>query len=138
MKSSQPYVPDSGASTQVPGTAAAGPREMLPYVAPMLTFLVLTNLEGYLPGQGWYPPAYAAKVLVVALVAWCFRSTWSDLRPIPPATTLLLATMVGLVVFVLWVRLEGWYPASASWESELVSTPPPWMRTGSGRSSRFG
>ena len=111
MKSSQPYVPESGASTQVPGTAAAGPREMLPYVVPMLTFLVLTNLEGYLPGQGWYPPAYAAKVLVVALVAWCYRSTWSDLRPISPASTLLLATMVGLVVFVLWVRLEGWYPA---------------------------
>ena len=111
MKSSQPYVPVSGAGTQVPRSAAAGPREMLPYILPLLTFLVLTNLEGYLPGQGWYPPAYAIKVLVVALVSWCFRSTWADLRPIPPATTWLLATMVGLVVFVLWVRLEGWYPA---------------------------
>jgi uncharacterized protein len=113
MKSSQAHEPGSGAGTQVPGTVApaSAPREMLPYVVPMLTFLVLTNLEGYLPGQGWYPSAYAAKVLVVAVVAWCFRSTWADLRPIPPASTLLLATMVGLIVFVLWVRLEGWYPA---------------------------
>src|SRR5271166_2397108 len=95
MKSSQPYVPESGASTQVPGTAAAGPKEMLPYIVPMLTFLVLTNLEGYLPGQGWYPPAYAAKVLIVALAAWSCRSTWADLRPVPPAPTWLLATMFG-------------------------------------------
>jgi len=103
MKSSQAHEPGSGAGTQVPGTVApaSAPREMLPYVVPMLTFLVLTNLEGYLPGQGWYPSAYAAKVLVVAVVAWCFRSTWADLRPIPPASTLLLATMVGLIVFVL-------------------------------------
>jgi len=110
MKSSQPSPPEPIATTRLRGAADSAPREMLPYVAPMLAFLVLTSLEGYLPGQGWYPPAYAAKVLVVAIVAWCCRSTWSDLRPVPPATSLVLATMVGLIVFVLWVRLEGWYP----------------------------
>jgi CAAX prenyl protease-like protein len=93
------------------GTHAAGSLGMLPYIAPMLTFLVLTNMEGYLPGQSWYPLAYTMKVLIVALVAWCYRSTWSDLRPLPQGIFLLLATMVGLVVFVFWVRLEGWYPA---------------------------
>ena len=111
MKSNQPHTP--GTRTQAPGTAAPadGLRAMLPYIVPMLTFLVLTNVEGYLPGQGWYPLAYAVKVVVVALAAWYCRSVWSDLRPFPSATTLLLATMVGLVVFVLWVRLEDWYPA---------------------------
>ena len=84
---------------------------MLPYVVPMFAFLVLTNLEGYLPGPDWYPLAYAAKVLAVAILAWHYRSAWSDLRPLPPIRSLVLAIMIGLVVFVLWVRLEGWYPA---------------------------
>ncbi len=111
MKTSQSYLTETGATSHVPGTHAASSPGMLPYVAPILTFLVLTNMEGYLPGQSWYPLAYTMKVLIVALVAWCYRSTWSDLRPMPHAMFLLLATMVGLAVFVFWVRLEGWYPA---------------------------
>jgi CAAX prenyl protease-like protein len=77
----------------------------------MLTFLVLTNLEAYLFDQSWYPLAYVAKVVIVALVAWYFRSTWSDLRPVPSAGAMVLAAIVGLIVFVLWVRLDGYYPA---------------------------
>jgi uncharacterized protein len=111
MKTSQSDLPETGTTTHDPGTHADGSPGMLPYVAPILTFLVLTNMEGYLPGQSWYPLAYTMKVLIVALVAWRYRSTWLDLRPMPHAMFLLLATMVGLVVFVFWVRLEGWYPA---------------------------
>ena len=72
-------------------TAAGHPRgeasfhEMLPYVVPMFAFLVLTNLESSLPRPDWYPLAYAAKILVVALLAWHYRSAWSDLRPFPPS-----------------------------------------------------
>ena len=85
---------------------------MLPYVAPMFAFLVLTNLEGYLPGPAWYPLAYAAqgpgrggRGLDLP------RRPGRDLRPLPPLRSLVLAIMIGLIVFVLWVRLEGWYPA---------------------------
>jgi CAAX prenyl protease-like protein len=83
---------------------------MLPYVAPLFVFLVLTSLESYLPDGRWYPGTYAAKVLLVGLVMLHYRSAWSDLRPVPPFPTLTLATIVGLLVFVLWIRLEGWYP----------------------------
>jgi CAAX prenyl protease-like protein len=76
----------------------------------MLAFLVLTSLEGYLPEKSWYPLAYAAKVLIVALLSWHYRSAWTDLRPIPRLGSLALAGMIGLIVFVLWVRLEGMYP----------------------------
>src|SRR3954464_1072312 len=85
------------------GTGEASPREMLPYVAPMFTFLVLTSLEGYLPNPAWYPMAYATKVAVVALVTWLCRETWRDLRPLPSILGLVLAIVVGLVVFALWV-----------------------------------
>ena len=33
----------------------------------------------------WYPLAYAAKVAIVAALAWACRSTWRDLRPLPEA-----------------------------------------------------
>jgi CAAX prenyl protease-like protein len=86
------------------------------YLAPMLTFLVLTELEGYLPkldGQThpvWYPVAYAAKIAIVSAVAWACRSSWRDLKPRPGPAGLGLATALGLVVAALWVGLDGLYP----------------------------
>jgi CAAX prenyl protease-like protein len=76
----------------------------------MFAFLALTYGEGYLPGPQWYPLAYTLKVLAVSFLSWHFRSTWADLRPFPPIRSLVLAVMLGLIVFVLWIRLEGWYP----------------------------
>jgi CAAX prenyl protease-like protein len=93
-----------------PGTGEASPREMLPYVAPMFTFLVLTSLEGYLPDPAWYPMAYTTKVALVALVAWLCREAWRDLRPMPSALGLALAVVAGFVVFALWVGLDPYYP----------------------------
>ena len=110
MTSNPHSMPDSQLPTADRPSGEAGFHEMLPYVVPMFAFLVFTNLEGYLPGPDWYPLAYAIKVLAVAILAWYYRSAWSDLRPLPPIRCLVLATMIGLIVFVLWVRLEGWYP----------------------------
>ena len=102
--------PDSQVTAADRPTGEAGFHEMLPYVVPMFAFLVFTNLESYVPGPDWYPLAYAVKVLAVALLAGYYRSAWTDLRPLPPLRSLVLAVMVGLIVFVLWIRLEGWYP----------------------------
>ncbi len=90
--------------------------DWLPYVAPLATFLVLTSAEGQLPtvdGQvhpTWYPVAYAAKVLIVALVAWLCRSAWRDLKPWPAPMALLAAVGLGLLVAGLWVVLDPYYP----------------------------
>lgn len=110
MTSNPRPLPDSQVSAADRLSGEAGFHEMLPYVVPMFAFLVLTNVEGYLPGPDWYPLAYAIKVLAVAILAWYYRSAWSDLRPLPPIGSLVLAIMIGLIVFVLWIRLEGWYP----------------------------
>jgi CAAX prenyl protease-like protein len=111
MSADQHRVPDlESKASSGPGEAAFG--EVLPYVAPMFAFLALTSLEGSLPGgPASYPVAYAIKIAIVAAVAWFYRSTWSDLRPVPSPARLALAVLVGLVVFALWIGLEGLYPA---------------------------
>lgn len=87
------------------------------YVAPMFAFLLLTSLEGYLPGatdeqiSPWYPGFYALKVAVVAAIAVACRSTWADLRPIPGPLDLALAVGGGVLVLALWIGLDGLYPA---------------------------
>ena len=83
----------------------------------MFAYVALGNLESYLPsvdGQPspfWYPLGYAARVVIVALLAWYFRATWIDFRPWPGVGHLVLAIVVGVVVWALWVGLDGRYPA---------------------------
>ena len=75
------------------------------------------GLEGYLPAEGgqpspvWYPLAYAVRLVLVAALCWWYRATWSDFRPWPKAPALILAVLVGLVVWGLWIGLDGHYPA---------------------------
>jgi uncharacterized protein len=105
----------------VPGSTAAGAdapagADILPYVVPMFAYLGLSALEGYLPqmvgkpSATLYPIAYATKLVMVMLLAWHYRSTWSDFRPRPKAATISLGVMTGLFVCAAWVGLDGHYP----------------------------
>ena len=91
-------------------------HDWVPYVLPMVTFLVLTALEGQLPKSGqaihpvYYPLFYTLKIVVVTVIAWYCRSTWHDLHPWPATTAIMWAVMLGLLVAVLWVGLDGYYP----------------------------
>jgi uncharacterized protein len=127
----QPHEPgpiDSGKAggAERPATEPAQPRSsgsfmadvpaIVPYAAPMFAYVALGALEGYLPkvdGQAspfWYPLAYAGKLVVVVLLAWHYRSTWSDFRPLSRAAHLALAIACGVLVWALWVALDGHYP----------------------------
>ena len=105
--------PATPASVSSPPSSPPSP---MPYVVPMAAFLALTALEGTLPRAAgrsistWYPLAYGLKVVVVAALAWFYRSTWRDLRPRPGAAALGLAVALGLVVTALWIGLDGLYP----------------------------
>jgi len=79
----------------------------LPYVAPMVTFLILTSLESYISS---YPLAYAIKMVIVTGVVIACRSTWRDLRPLPSPAGWALAIVIGLWVTAVWVGLDGYYP----------------------------
>lgn len=90
--------------------------DILPYVVPMFAYVALGGLESYLPqvenqpSPTWYPIAYAARVVIVAAMAWRYRATWKDLRPMPGPVGFGLAVVTGLVVTALWVGLDGLYP----------------------------
>src|SRR5207245_1081931 len=59
------------------------PPPVWPYILPLAGFLALTAAEGYVPGPGWYPAAYALKLSVVVALLWVCRGTLRDLLPLP-------------------------------------------------------
>lgn len=87
-----------------------GLGEIVPYALPIFVFLTLTSLEAYLPDLSWYPLAYTVKLVVVGVSLWYFRGVWRELRPAPGLYQLSLAVGLGVVVYLLWVGLDGWYP----------------------------
>jgi CAAX prenyl protease-like protein len=99
--------------------SASAVSDIFPYVAPLFAYIGLSALETYLPrvdgepSPAWYPLAYAAKLTIVVLVAWWYRATWRDFRPAPTWRALVLAIVTGLVVWGLWIGLEGRYPMFA-------------------------
>jgi CAAX prenyl protease-like protein len=110
-ESPSPSAPEATSST------AHDIQLALPYVLPMVGFLVLTAFEGLLPSQDghphplWYPLGYTVKVALVTLLAWVCRSAWRDLKPWPGWTSQAVAIVLGLIVTALWVGLDGHYPA---------------------------
>lgn len=105
------------------GAVSSAPRyetetaHLLPYAVPMFAYVALGGLEGYLPevdsqpSPTWYPIAYTVRLLIVAALAWRYRETWKDLRPVPGIGGATLAVLCGLLVTWLWVGLDGRYPA---------------------------
>jgi CAAX prenyl protease-like protein len=95
---------------------AAESMDILPYVVPMFAYVALGGLESYLPqvdkqpSPFWYPIAYAMRVVIVGWLAWRFRETWKDLKPMPGIGCLVLAVLTGGLVIILWVGLDGHYP----------------------------
>ena len=96
---------------------ATGRSDIVPYMAPMIAYVALGALEPYLPSNDgqpspvWYPLAYTARIVIVALMAWRYRATWSDFRPWPSAAATVLAVLIGVIVWGLWIGLDGHYPA---------------------------
>ena len=97
-----------------PGDVVA---DIIPYVVPMFAYVGLSGLESYVPHIGghpspsWYPLAYAVKLVIVMFLAWRYRSTWRNFRPAPTVGAVMLAVITGLLVWGLWIGLDGWYLA---------------------------
>jgi CAAX prenyl protease-like protein len=134
-------IASSGLESPALRRPAKFPPDILPYVVPMFAYVALSGLEGYLPQVDqqpsalWYPLAYAAKGVIVGLLAWWYRSTWNDFRPFPGAGAILLATLTGLLVTGLWVGLDGRYPSLPFLGGQRVGFDP--MRLTAGARGGF-
>jgi hypothetical protein len=86
-------------------TRSSALRDALPYVLPFALFALITYASG---GLG-FPPAlaYAAKTVLVAAVLVRF---WREFREEIVVSFRAVDILAGIVVFVLWVGLEGTYP----------------------------
>jgi CAAX prenyl protease-like protein len=76
--------------------------QSIPYVAPLLAFMIFLSVEGSFHGQHYvlYPIKTA---LVVLILAWFWRALPS-LRP----SSLFLSIAVGTIAILLWVGLDPW------------------------------
>lgn len=79
----------------------------LPYVMPMIAFMVLTAVESSAP-RVYYVWLYVAKVIIVTAVLFGFKTPWRDIQI--NAHLLIPAVAVGLLVFVEWVVLDKAIP----------------------------
>jgi uncharacterized protein len=98
-----------GAESETPKTSEP---PVWPYLLPLAGFLALTFLESYLPSPTWYPVGYAIKLGLVSILMWYCRESWRDLTR-PTLGAVALAVLVGLLVTLAWVGLDGHYPTFA-------------------------
>ncbi|MFI5458831.1 MAG: CAAX prenyl protease-related protein [Isosphaerales bacterium] len=106
--------PRAGSAPDEQSPAASA--DILPYLVPMFAYVGLSGIESYLPrvdggpSPAWYPLFYTVKLVIVMLLVWWYRSTWRDFRPAPTYRSLGLAVVIGLLVWALWIGLDGLYP----------------------------
>jgi uncharacterized protein len=117
-------------ASQAEAPSAEPPSSMVPYAAPLFAYIALGALDAYLPRDGgqaspfWYPVAYSARLVIVGATAWFCRSAWKDLRPFPRAGAVLSAVVIGLLVWGLWVGLDGHYPPPPRFLGQRVAFDP--------------
>ena len=93
----------------------------LPYAAPMVLFLMLTALEGYLP-LALYPFVYGIKALLVLIALLiCARAWKGELRWDGKAVA--LGILVGLLGLWLWLKLDALQPAGWSLGKRTAYNP---------------
>ncbi len=79
----------------------------LPYVAPFALFLLLTTLESLVP-LPLFPWAYAAKIVLIGGLLLALRGAFPESRP--GGNGWALATVLGIVLCVLWVVIDKHTP----------------------------
>ena len=85
---------------------ALAQKEWLPYAAPFVLFLLLTEPARHLPELA--PHLYVAKTVLVALLLWRWRRKYVDDYASRLTTgECLIAIGCGLLVLVLWIAPEG-------------------------------
>ena len=74
------------------------------YVAPFALFLLLTEIGRWIPGSLLW--IYPVKTILAGVLLVWFRRAYSEVK----LEFSWLAIAVGLVIFMLWLGMEGYYP----------------------------
>jgi CAAX prenyl protease-like protein len=96
-------------------------KQYLPYLVPFFVFLILTYAGSWVP-HGTYL-LYPLKTLIVGALLYYYRQSYSELR----ASFSWFALLVGILVFVIWVVPEGWYPQLGSSEFNPYTYGKNWI-----------
>ena len=93
----------------VPEKPAATSRlpDWVPYAAPFVLFLILTQIEG-LGGPRLYPIFYTAKIIIIAALLAAGRRFYTEFKP--DAHLIAPAIGIGVALCVLWVLVDGVTP----------------------------
>jgi len=87
---------------------------MLPYIVPFALFIGLSYL-GTLFENGIYF-MYPIKTIIVGLSLYYYRKQYQELYQRPNFKAVNIAIFVGILVFIIWVLPEGFYPKIGSTE----------------------
>ncbi len=82
------------------------------YVIPFGLFLFLTELSRYFPGQFYL--IYAFKTVLVGAFLWLWREKFRELYSLPKPKEVGLALFAGLLVCVIWVGGEAFFPQTGA------------------------
>lgn len=86
-----------------------GPEEnVLPYVVPFAIFIALSYIGTQFENGSYY--FYPVKTVAVALSLFIYRKHYAELYQKIKFKSMALAAAIGVVVCVIWVVPEGWYP----------------------------
>ena len=96
-------------------------KQYLPYLVPFFVFLILTYAASWVPHGSYF--LYPLKTLVVGALLYYYRQSYVELR----ASVSWLALLVGILVFVIWVLPEGWYPQLGSSEFNPYTYGKNWI-----------
>ena len=97
----------------------------LPYIVPFAAFLILTYAGTGIPrGAYWL---YPIKTLVVGGLLLYYRKSYAELRWKFSRRTLAEAVAVGIIVFIVWVAPDRWYPHLGSSEFDPYTFGRNWL-----------
>ncbi|MBC8143055.1 MAG: CAAX prenyl protease-related protein [Armatimonadetes bacterium] len=100
--------PIAPADNPPPPSPSSPATPWLPYVLPMIVFLVATQGEAFLP-KSVYPVAYAVKAVIVTVVLLVCLKTWRhELRF--DAKAVGIGVLAGLIGLPLWLGVDAITP----------------------------
>ena len=82
----------------------------LPYVAPLVLFLVFTSFEQLkqVTSQGFYPSVYTAKIVILTLLLWLARGLYPELKRNGKGVA--LGLLLGPLLTAAWVIIDHFTP----------------------------